>query len=83
MSDLIAKLAIGQMPTDADLTAALYETCEALHAGDCESCPVYIARDGKISSGGRSCATFKDGAAMLAAIRDAAGWLPAPRGSKP
>ena len=71
--DLVTKLALGQPITDKDLEDALYQTCEDVHASCDETCPVYHLNGRQVpnTTGTRwGCDTFKDGAKMLAFIRN-------------
>ena len=66
--DILIKLSLGAPITRQDLESAYADLCDRLHSGDCESCPVYKALDGKINPDGShrsGCLAFKDGGKML------------------
>ena len=74
-TDLIIRLAKGEVPSDKELSDELYEICDSVHASCDDECPVFklngsaVPDTAKDFNKNRGCDCFKNGAAMLQFIR--------------
>ena len=68
MYDLLFKIAAGRKFGDDDIANALYEMCDDLHAGDCNSCIMMLK--GFVIQPFSICPYHMDGTMMLAVLRD-------------
>ncbi len=66
---LIEKLIVGKRVTDKDLASALYDICETEHSGCSSDCPIYGKVLTEKQKAGYDCPVFKNGEAMLSALR--------------